>query len=144
MSTKLVQTFVNRGCRVVNATDPHGRILGFLDRSPYYFFQVVSQLYSRGWVDPVPDPLLLRISGSAGNRTRYIWICSHKLWPLDHRGGLRKVLFQTLHELYDRQQRAHTHTSRKDIKAETVTPNDQKKGHTYNYWELRTKEHVSI
>jgi hypothetical protein len=28
------------------------------------------QLYSRGWVDPVPDPLLLRKSGSAGNRTR--------------------------------------------------------------------------
>jgi hypothetical protein len=31
-------------------------------------------------VDPVPDPLLLRKSGSAGNRTR-------DLWPLDHRGG---------------------------------------------------------
>jgi hypothetical protein len=27
-------------------------------------------LYSRGWVDPVPDPLLHRKSGSAGNRTR--------------------------------------------------------------------------
>jgi hypothetical protein len=27
------------------------------------------QLYSRGWVDPVPDPLLLTKSGSAGNRT---------------------------------------------------------------------------
>jgi hypothetical protein len=25
-------TFAFRGCRVVNATDPHGRILGFLDR----------------------------------------------------------------------------------------------------------------
>jgi hypothetical protein len=38
-------------------------------------------------VDPVPDPLLLRKSGSAGNRTRVLWICSQKLWPLDHRGG---------------------------------------------------------
>jgi hypothetical protein len=28
------------------------------------------QLYSRGCVDPVPDPLLLRKSGSAGNQTR--------------------------------------------------------------------------
>jgi hypothetical protein len=38
------------------------------------FFQVAPQLYSRGWVDPVPDPLLLRKSGSAGNRTRaYIY-----------------------------------------------------------------------
>jgi len=38
-------------------------------------------------VDPVPDPLLLRKSGSAGNRTRDLCICSQKLWPLDHRGG---------------------------------------------------------
>ena len=38
-------------------------------------------------MDPVPDPLLLRKSGSAGNRTRDLCICSQKLWPLDHRGG---------------------------------------------------------
>jgi hypothetical protein len=68
--------FCGRECRVVSATDPHGHILGFLDQSRYYFFQVAPQLYSRGWVDPVPDPLLLRKSGSAGNRTRYLWICS--------------------------------------------------------------------
>jgi hypothetical protein len=86
LSAKLMPTFANRGCRVVSATDPHGRILGFLDRSRYYFFQIVLQLYSRGLVDPVPDPLLLRKSGSAGNRTLDLWICSHKLWPLDHRG----------------------------------------------------------
>jgi hypothetical protein len=44
-------------------------------------------LTSRGSVDPVPDPLLLRKSGSAGDRTRDLCICSQKLWPLDHRGG---------------------------------------------------------
>ena len=38
-------------------------------------------------MDPVPDPLLLRKSGSAGNRTRDLCICSQKLWPLDHGGG---------------------------------------------------------
>jgi hypothetical protein len=38
-------------------------------------------------VDPVPDPLFLRKSGSAGNRPRELWICSQELWPLDHRGG---------------------------------------------------------
>jgi len=38
-------------------------------------------------VDPVPDPLLLRKSGSAGDRTLDLCICSQKLWPLDHRGG---------------------------------------------------------
>jgi hypothetical protein len=60
MSAKLVPTFAYRGCRMVSATDPHGHILGFLDRSRYYFFQVAPELYSRGAVDPVPDPLLLR------------------------------------------------------------------------------------
>jgi hypothetical protein len=43
-----IQLFADRGCRVVSATDPHGRILGFLDRSRYYFFQVAPHLYSRG------------------------------------------------------------------------------------------------
>jgi hypothetical protein len=64
---KIVPTFSDRGCHVVGVTDPYGRILGFLDRSSHFFFQVAPQLYSRGWVDPVPYPLLLRKSGSAGN-----------------------------------------------------------------------------
>jgi hypothetical protein len=81
-----VPTVGDRVCRVISATDPHGRILGFLDRSRYYFFQVASHLYSRGWVQHVPDSLLLRKSASAGNRTRELWICRHELWPLDHRG----------------------------------------------------------
>jgi hypothetical protein len=55
---------------VVSVTDLYGLILGFLERGRYFFFQVAPQLYSRGRVDPVPDPLLLRKSGSAGNRTR--------------------------------------------------------------------------
>jgi hypothetical protein len=41
---------------MVSVTDPYGCIPGFLDRSRYYFFQVAPQLYSRGWVDPAPDP----------------------------------------------------------------------------------------
>jgi hypothetical protein len=48
LSAKLVPTVVVRGCCVVSTTDPHSRILGFLDRSRYYFFQVAPQLYSRG------------------------------------------------------------------------------------------------
>jgi hypothetical protein len=66
--------------------------LGFLDRSRYFSFQVAPRLSSRGWVDPVPDSLLLRKSGSAGNRTRDLWIYSQKLWPLDHRGGQKYPL----------------------------------------------------
>ena len=38
-------------------------------------------------MDPVPNPLLLRKSGRAGNQTRDLCTCSQKLWPLDHRGG---------------------------------------------------------
>jgi hypothetical protein len=64
---------------MVSTTDPYSCILDFLDRSRYFFFQVAPQLYSRGSVDPVPDPLLLRKSGSAGNRTRDLWICSLEL-----------------------------------------------------------------
>jgi hypothetical protein len=58
LSAKWLPTFADKGCHVVSVTDPYGRILGFLDRSRYFFFQVAPQLYSRGWVDPVPDPLL--------------------------------------------------------------------------------------
>jgi hypothetical protein len=87
-TVKLVPTFVDRGCHMVCMKDPYDCILGFLDWNRYFFFQVAPQLYSWGWVDPVPDPLLLRKSGSAGNRNRDLWICSQKLWPLDHRGGL--------------------------------------------------------
>jgi hypothetical protein len=70
LSANLVPTIPDRVRRVVRGKDPSGHILGFLDRTRYYFFQVAVRLYSRGWVDPVPDPLLLRKSGSAGNRNR--------------------------------------------------------------------------
>jgi hypothetical protein len=66
LSAKLVQTFSDRGCHIVSVTDPYGHILDLLDLSRYFFFQVVPQLYSRSWV---PDPLLLRKSGSAWDRT---------------------------------------------------------------------------
>jgi hypothetical protein len=42
----------------------------FSRQEPLLFYQVAPQLYLRVWVDPVPDTLLLRKSGSAGNRTR--------------------------------------------------------------------------
>jgi hypothetical protein len=60
----------DRGCHVVNVTDPLQPYSRFLDRGPYFFFQVAPHLFSRGLVGPVPDPLLLRKSVSAGNETR--------------------------------------------------------------------------
>jgi hypothetical protein len=69
LSAKLLPIFC--GYRV-----PHGQRDGslrpysrFSIQEPLLFYQVAHQLYSRNWVDPVPDPLVL-CSGSAGNRTR--------------------------------------------------------------------------
>jgi hypothetical protein len=70
LSTTLVPTFADRRCHVVSLTDHYGRMVGFLDRSRHFFFQVTPQLYSRGWVVLVPDPLLLRKTGRARNRTK--------------------------------------------------------------------------
>jgi hypothetical protein len=53
--------------------------LSFLDRSRYFFFQVAPHLFSRGLVDPIPDPLILRKSDSAGNGTQDLWVSSHEL-----------------------------------------------------------------
>jgi hypothetical protein len=44
----LVSTSLDRVCHMVSITDAYGHILGFLDRSQYFFFQVAPQLYSRG------------------------------------------------------------------------------------------------
>jgi hypothetical protein len=84
---KLVPTSEDRGCCMASATDPHSRNLAFLYRNRYYSFQVARHLYSRGWVDPIPDPLFLGKSGSARNRIQDLWICSQELWPLYHRGS---------------------------------------------------------
>jgi hypothetical protein len=44
LSAKLLPTFSEIGCRVISTTDPYGHVLGFLDQSPYFFFQVAPQL----------------------------------------------------------------------------------------------------
>jgi hypothetical protein len=47
LSAKLVPILADRGCHVVSVTNPYGRILGFINPSRYFFFQVAPQLYSR-------------------------------------------------------------------------------------------------
>jgi hypothetical protein len=59
----LVPAFADRECHVVSVTDPYGRILGFVDGSRYFFFQIAPQFYSRGYADPVADPILLKKIG---------------------------------------------------------------------------------
>jgi hypothetical protein len=66
--------------------------LSFQDWTRYFYIQVAPQLSSRGWVDPVPDPLLLRKCGRAGMQSRDLWICCQELWPLDHRGGPDEII----------------------------------------------------
>jgi hypothetical protein len=54
---------------VVSVTYPYGLILGFLDRSRYFFIkQLLSCTHEAEWT-PFQSPLLF-FSGSAGNRTR--------------------------------------------------------------------------
>jgi hypothetical protein len=47
MSSRANYTIADRGCHVVSETDFYGRILDFVDRNHYFFFQVAPQLYSR-------------------------------------------------------------------------------------------------
>jgi hypothetical protein len=78
LSSKLVQTFTDRGCHMVSAVDLHSR----LSRpEPLLFLSSSSSFVLTRLVDPIADPLLLRKHGSAGNRTQ-------ELWPLNHRGEI--------------------------------------------------------
>jgi hypothetical protein len=59
----------------------------FIDRSRYFSFKQLLIYPHKGWADLVPDPLLLRKSGSAGNGTRDLCHCSQEFCSRDHRGG---------------------------------------------------------
>jgi hypothetical protein len=84
----LVPTFVECGIsRGQRGRTPTAVNLNFLDRSRYFFIQVAPHLCLQVWVDPIPDPMLRRKFGSAGNRARDLWDSSQELCPLDHRGG---------------------------------------------------------
>jgi hypothetical protein len=82
---KLLPTFAGGGFCVVSAMNPYGCWSQFSRPEPLLFHQVAPQLFSHSWVNPVPDPLLLRKSGSVVNRSLDLWICSQDLWLLHHR-----------------------------------------------------------
>jgi hypothetical protein len=66
-----VPTFVDSGVsRGQRGRSPTVVNLSFLDRSRYFSFKQFLIYSQKACVDPVPDPPLLRKSGSAGNRTR--------------------------------------------------------------------------
>jgi hypothetical protein len=76
----LVPRFVDRGLsRGQRDGKPTAGNLTFIDWSCYFFFQVALHLSSRGWVDAVPEPLLLRKCSGVGNPTLHFLICSQEL-----------------------------------------------------------------
>jgi hypothetical protein len=84
----LMSAFADRGMlRGQHDGTPTAVNLSLLEQSCYFFFQVAPHLYSRGWVDPVQGPLLLRKTGSIRNRAQDLWVCSQDLWTLNHRGS---------------------------------------------------------
>jgi hypothetical protein len=90
----LVPTFTDRGVSCGQRGGTHTVVnLSFLDQSHYLSFKWLLIYPHKGWVDPVPDSPLLRKSGSVVNRTRNLWFSSQKLWPLDHRGGCCKTVY---------------------------------------------------
>jgi hypothetical protein len=73
-----VPSFADRGYHVVSVTDPYSRNLVFLDRSRYYFFQVIPQLYSEAKWTPFQTHYFSENLIAPGFEPE----------PLDHRGGL--------------------------------------------------------
>jgi hypothetical protein len=63
LSAKLVPNLADRGCRVVSATDPHSRNLGFLDPGPLLLHSSSSSI------------ILTRLSGPRSRPTT-----SQKIW----------------------------------------------------------------
>jgi hypothetical protein len=89
---KLVLTFADRGVyygQRDGSPRPYSR---FSTPESLIFLSNSSSVVLKGWLDRLPDPLLLRKSGSTENRTRDLWICSQELWPLGHRGGRTYML----------------------------------------------------
>jgi hypothetical protein len=96
----LVKTFVDRGVlRGQRGGSPTVVNLSFLDRSHYFSFKYLLIYPHKGWVDSVPDPLLLRKSVSNGNRTQDLWVCTQEHWPLDHRGGHINYIYTMKYKL---------------------------------------------
>jgi hypothetical protein len=69
----LVPTFVDRGVSRGQRGGSRALVnISFLHRSRYFSLKLLLIYPHKGWVDHVPDPLLLRKSGSAVNRTRVL------------------------------------------------------------------------
>jgi hypothetical protein len=89
---KFSATFADRGVsRGQRGGTPTAVSLSFVDRNRHFFFQVAPRLSLRGWVDPIPDPLLLRKYCSAGIRTRDLYLQPGTLTTREQRRSLVNI-----------------------------------------------------
>jgi hypothetical protein len=65
-------------CRAFGTTDFQGHSSGVSRPKPLLSIQLTSQLYLRGWLDPVPVALLFGKSCSTGNRKLNSWPIARK------------------------------------------------------------------
>jgi hypothetical protein len=70
LSAKLVPTFADRGCHMGSVMDSYDCILGLSRLEPLLFLSSSSLSVLKRLGGPHSRPLLLRKSGSAGNRTQ--------------------------------------------------------------------------
>jgi hypothetical protein len=67
---------------------PHGRKFLFSRPETLLFLSGSSSFVLMRLSGPRSRPTATQKSGSAENGNLYLWICSQKLWPLNHTGGL--------------------------------------------------------
>jgi hypothetical protein len=105
------------------------------------FLSCSSWVITRGWVDPVPDPLILRKSGSTRNRIRDLWICSRELWPLDHR-GCQEVWLKQRYNMLKKSKRGQENRGVNEMRNE-YRRLDEEKWNRNGWGGLRTIGHMN-
>jgi hypothetical protein len=79
----------------VNLRDLHGRILRFLDRSPYFFLPSSSSVALTRLSGPRFRTTTSQKTWQSWESNPDLWICSQELWPLYHSGCQSHLPFQT-------------------------------------------------
>jgi hypothetical protein len=85
-TAELFPNYAAECCCVSSRTDYYGSQFRISRPEPLLFAQVAPQFFTRDSGSRSRHPPLKK-SGRTGNRARDLWICNHKLWPLDRRGG---------------------------------------------------------
>jgi hypothetical protein len=95
-------------------------------------------------VDPVPDPLLLRKSGSAGNRTWDLWICSHEPQRRSNSQTLQQIITETADEVTGERHESKESTENKNDAYYRMIKNTITRAAEEQYKELRRRERRTL